>query len=303
MLAKETLAFRKYSAIHELESRHGVDMGQSYATKDSAKSFTHYIAESQHSAFLGSLSTAHFYSFLMDGTTDAGNIEDELIVIMSFRKDDTAGEVGTFARYFSIEEPTKADADGLIVCLQQALQALGADNVLSKASVLGSKPILIGGGTDGASVNIAEQNGMKEKIQRELPWLFWGWCYAHRLELACKDSFISELFKNISDMLLRLYYLYSKSPKKLRELAEVVSDLKQVFEFCKSGDAPIRSQGSRWISHKRQALQRIIDRYGAYISHLSALTVDSSVTSTDRARLKGYLLKWQQGKILIGCAM
>ena len=38
----------------------------------------------------------------MDGATDAANVEDE-IVIMSFRKDDTAGVVGSFARYFSIE--------------------------------------------------------------------------------------------------------------------------------------------------------------------------------------------------------
>ena len=30
---------------------------------------------------------------------------------------------------------------------------------------------------------------------------------------------------------------------------------------------------------------------------------DSSVSSTDKARLKGYLLKWQQGNMLIGCAM
>ena len=52
MLAKENLPFRKYPAIHELESRHGVDLGQSYATKDSVKSFTHCIAESQRRAFV-----------------------------------------------------------------------------------------------------------------------------------------------------------------------------------------------------------------------------------------------------------
>ena len=86
----------------------------------------------------------------------------------------------------------------LIARLQQTLQALGIDDELNKASVLGSKPILIGGGTDGALVNVAEQNGMKGKIHRELPWLFWAWCYAHRLELACKDSFSSGLFTNIS---------------------------------------------------------------------------------------------------------
>ena len=71
----------------------------------------------------------------------------------------------------------------------------------------------------------------------------------------------------------------------------------------RGGDTPIRSEGSRWISHKRQALQRIIDRYGAYMTHLESLAEDHSVSSIDRARLKGYLSKWQQGKMLIGCSM
>ena len=208
---------------------------------------------------------------------------------MSFCKDDIAGEVRSFARYFNVDVPKKVNADGLIACLQQTLQALGIDDVLSKANVLGSKPILIGWCTDGAAVNVAEQNGMKGKMHQELPSLFWAWCYAHRLELACKDSFSSGLFTSISDMLLRLYYLYSKSPKKLRELTDIITDLREVYEFGKGGDAPIPSQGSRWILYKHQELQRIIDRYGAYIAHLTTLAVDSSVKSTDRAKLKGYV--------------
>lgn len=99
VLAKENLAFRKYPAIHELESRHDVDLGMSYTTKDSAKSFSYYIAQAQRNNFIKILSSSHFYSFLMDGTTDAGNVEDELIVVMGFKKDDTAHEVGSFARY------------------------------------------------------------------------------------------------------------------------------------------------------------------------------------------------------------
>ena len=67
---------------------HGVELGQTYATKDSAKTFTHFISESQCSGFLQSLSTAHFYSFLLDGSTDAGKIEDE-VLIMTFCKDDS----------------------------------------------------------------------------------------------------------------------------------------------------------------------------------------------------------------------
>lgn len=56
VLAKENMAFQKYPAFHELEMRHGVDMGQTYATKDFAKTFTHFIAESQRSSFIHCLS-------------------------------------------------------------------------------------------------------------------------------------------------------------------------------------------------------------------------------------------------------
>lgn len=76
---------------------------------------------------------------------------------------------------------------------------------------------------------------MKGKLQKELPWLHWIACYTHRLELACKDAFSSQLFKDIVEMLLRLYYLYSKSPKKSRELAEIVEDLKEIWEFPSGG--------------------------------------------------------------------
>ena len=82
-------------------------------------------------------------------------------------------------------------------------------------------------------------------MQRALPWLFWAWCYAHRLELACHDSLSSNLFKDIQEMLLRLYYLYEKSAKKSRELVDIVDDLKETFHFSKGGDLPVRAQGSR----------------------------------------------------------
>ena len=102
---------------------------------------------------------------------------------------------------------------------------------------------------------------------------------------------------------MRLYYLYEKSPKKCCELIDVVVDLKEVFAFPKSGDLPVRVQGSRWISHKRKALQRVVDWYGAYINHLSALVEDKTIKSTDRQCLRGYLLRWKQGRMLLGCAL
>ena len=51
------------------------------------------------------------------------------------------------------------------------------------------------------------------------------------------------------------------------------------------------------------ALQRVLDRYGAYISHLSTLVEDKSIKPCDRARLKGYLLKWKRPEVLVSCAL
>ena len=46
LLAKEGIAFHKYPVLHNLEAGHGVDLGFAYKTKDSAQTFTHYIAKS-----------------------------------------------------------------------------------------------------------------------------------------------------------------------------------------------------------------------------------------------------------------
>ena len=75
VMAKESIPFGKYPALVQLEQRHRVDMCQAYNTQESLKNFTGFIAKSQRQAFLSSLfRSSHFFSLLMDGTTDAGNI-------------------------------------------------------------------------------------------------------------------------------------------------------------------------------------------------------------------------------------
>uniref|UniRef100_A0A1X7VX05 Uncharacterized protein n=1 Tax=Amphimedon queenslandica TaxID=400682 RepID=A0A1X7VX05_AMPQE len=103
-------------------------------------------------------------------------------------------------------------------------------------------------------------------------------------------------------MLLRLYYLHEKSPKKCRELHDIVSDLKQCLQFQDGGVKPITASGSRWVSQKVAALKRILSKYGAYTNHLAALSEDVSVKSSDCAKLKGYYNKWTEGKYLY-CAV
>ena len=46
---------------------------------------------------------------------------------------------------------------------------------------------LIGFGCDGANVNMGD-NGVRELIQSDRPWVVTVWCFFHRLELAIQDA-------------------------------------------------------------------------------------------------------------------
>jgi hypothetical protein len=63
VLAKESMPFTKYPSLHELKQRHGVELGQAYQTRESARSFVHYIAASQRQQFQHSLSSCSFTAF------------------------------------------------------------------------------------------------------------------------------------------------------------------------------------------------------------------------------------------------
>ena len=97
--------------------------------------------------------------------------------------------------------------------------------------------------------------GLKGLVENELPWIFWMWCLAHRLELSVKDALKSTFFNQIDEMLLRLYYIYEKSPKKCRELEDVIIELKKCIEFDDEGTRPVRASGSRWVTHKLSAMK------------------------------------------------
>ena len=125
-------------------------------------------------------------------------------------KDSKSEEVKSITRYLTVCNPARCDADGLLNCLSCALNQIGIKDILDKESVLGIQqlPALVGGATDGASVNIGQHSGLRGKLVTALPWLFWLWCYSHRLELACKNLFVSPLCNAVSEMLLRLYLFY-----------------------------------------------------------------------------------------------
>ena len=60
-----------------------------------------------------------------------------------------------------------------------------------------------------------------------------------------KSALQSTVFGDIDEILLRLYYLYENSPKKLRQLRELHDVYCQTFEFEEGGIRPKRACGNK----------------------------------------------------------
>ena len=65
----------------------------------------------------------------MDGSTDAGNMEVELVLVLYCQKDDVAHEIRSCTRYLAVVNPTHSNAEGLINSLDKALGRLGLEDI------------------------------------------------------------------------------------------------------------------------------------------------------------------------------
>ena len=200
--------------------RHGVNLGSPYKMETEAMTFTHYIAESEKQKLLDTMQSVKFISLLMDGSTNVGYVNNELLLVVWFDKEGVREQVCTHSSYLSIKRPSSVSAQGLFQVLADVLQSLGITAVSRSEATK-----LVGIGTDGAAAIIAGA-GLKGLVEDELPWIFWMWCLAHRLELAIKDTLKGTSFDQIDEMLLRLDYIYERSPKKCRQLEDIITHLK-----------------------------------------------------------------------------
>lgn len=178
----------------------------------------------------------------------------------------------------------------ITICLPVNVFVLGLTNYKQK---------LVGLGADGASVNRGGQGGVQAKLRDEMPWIVFVWCMNHRLELSVKDALKKTYFNTVDEMLLRIYYLYEKSPKKLRELKDIHEIVRETFEFEDGGVRPIRACGTRWLAHKTNAISRILDKYGIYITHLENVASDKNYAKDQQSKMKGYLKDWRTTKMLV----
>ena len=84
---------------------------------------------------------------------------------------------------------------------------------------------------------------------------------AYKLELGIQDPLNGTYFDKVDKLLLHIYYLYKRSPEKLRELSDIHDLVKESIEFDASGIKSMKASSTCWIAHNVGALKKLLDIY------------------------------------------
>ena len=171
------------------------------------------------------------------------NTEYELILAVYFDGNADDKKVHVRNPFFTVCKLVSGDAKGIIQSIEQGMHYMGnrmGDNWAQK---------LIGFGTDGAAVNLAE-GGLKGQLKQVAPWMEMVWCLAHRLELALKDALKNTCFSSIGEMLLLVYFWYENPQRSVGELEGVIEELAGCLAPT---DMPMR--GAKLTTYNKKNLQ------------------------------------------------
>ena len=152
----------------ELEERHGVDLGRGYKNDRSCATYVEFIACDLQEQLMTALSRSKFFSLQADGSTDAGNIEEELFMVLHFDPYSKDGKVHVRGLFFTVRHLSSGTGQGLFDCMKRAVEYMGVKNWETK---------LIGFGCDGTNANIAD-GGLKGYLKDAVPWVIVFWCLA-----------------------------------------------------------------------------------------------------------------------------
>ena len=64
----------------------------------------------------------NFFSFLINGSTDSDNTEQELVLVIFCEKDEARQEIKSHTHYLAVVSLEKTSSDDLVDCLDKALE-------------------------------------------------------------------------------------------------------------------------------------------------------------------------------------
>ena len=168
-----------------------------------------FIAHGQQEQLTTALSRSNFFSLQADGSTDAGNIGEELFLVLHLDPYAKDGKVHVFDSFIAVtvRHLSSGTGQGLFDCLLRAVEYMGLGATDWKAK-------LIGFGCDGTNANMAN-GGLKGYLKGAVPWMIVSWCLAHRLELSLKDALKTTFFASFDEFLLQVYFMYENFPRSV----------------------------------------------------------------------------------------
>lgn len=201
------------------------------------------------------IKSCKFLSILCDGSTDVSVREEEVCYLRMV----TEGAVTV--QLLGMHGVTRPNAVNIHQAIEDSVRdysSITVDEFYQKLVALGS---------DGAAVMVGRKGGVAALLLEKQPALQPIHCFAHRLELAYKDTLKAiPLFVKVDTLLLNIYLLYKNS-------APMRSGLQESYKaFAKKCQVPTRVGGTRWMPHTVKALGIVMFNYDVFTEHLSQVS-------------------------------
>ena len=90
--------------------------------------FVKCIVEEQQQSLLETLCDVKFFSVQADGTTDTGNVEDELFALLYFNPKMDDCQVHVQNRFLTVRQVKRADSHGPFQCFKAAMECVRVNN-------------------------------------------------------------------------------------------------------------------------------------------------------------------------------
>lgn len=147
--------------------------------------------------------------------------------------------------------------------------------------------------SDGASVMLGKYTGVAARLRQYFPRLFIWHCLNHRLELAVSDA-VDDVtainhFKTFMDS---IYCLYSMSPKNIRELASICTDLDMAC--LQIG----KILSVRWAASSFRTVAAVWRSFPGLCAHFETASSDRNRDSRERSKYKGLLQRLRSPQFL-----
>ena len=255
-----------------------------YDNGNRAREFVHHLAEAIRYKIKNMLVSGAGFSLLCDGSQARKTKSEKELVLVRCVKD--GQPVFLTLALQNIDDYGDATADHLKASLDDLFQDLNVPaDVYSK--------LMVSVIADGASVNFGVHNGLlTQLVKADRPWLLTVHCICHRVELAIKDSLLKvQLFADIKDILISIYYLMKRSGKFLRHFEETGQSMSvHVYRFPKV-------HGTRFLDHLRKGVKVLLHNWVPLLNAIEN-SVAARAHSTVNAKLLGILKKLSDLRLL-----